>query len=71
MKAFNTVRKFGSRVAVAAAGLAVAAGSAHAAVPAEITTAMTDLKADVGTIGVAVLLAIVAMFTLKMIRRAL
>lgn len=71
MKTFNIVRKFGSRVAGAAAGLAVVAGSAHAAVPAEVTTAMGDMKTDALVVGAAFLVALVAIAALKMMRRSM
>ena len=45
-------------------------GSAMAAVPADVTTAMTDAKADVLTIGGAVLLVIVAIAGFRYMKRA-
>ena len=76
MKAFNSVSKFGSskfgsRVAVAGGVLFVSAGSALAAVPTDVVTAMADMKTDALTVGAAFLVAIVAIAALKLMRRAM
>lgn len=46
-------------------------GSTFAAVPTEVTTALSDAKADGIAVGVAVLVAIVAIYALKLARKAL
>lgn len=45
--------------------------SVFAAVPADVTTALTDAKADAITVATAVLVVIVAIFAFKLMRRAL
>lgn len=45
--------------------------SVFAAVPADITTALTDTKADAITVATAVLVVIVAIFAFKLMRKAL
>ena len=42
-----------------------------AAVPADVTTALTDAKADAIVVATAVLVVIVAIFAFKLMRRAL
>ncbi|WP_265919175.1 major capsid protein [Cupriavidus nantongensis] len=49
----------------------VAAGNAMAAVPTEVTTALGDAKTDGVTVATAVLVAIVAIFAFKLMRRGL
>jgi hypothetical protein len=71
MNIVSSIRKGCSAVAGAAAGLAVVAGSAHAAVPAEVTTAMGDMKTDALVVGAAFLVALVAIAALKMMRRSM
>lgn len=46
-------------------------GSAFAAVPASVTTALADAQTDGVTIATAVFVAIVAMFAFKLMRRGL
>lgn len=58
------------RVAPVAA-LTAAAGSAMAAVPEEVTTAVTGLKTDAVAVATLVLLAIVAIYAIKFIRKGL
>ncbi len=53
------------------AGSSLVAGSAFAAVPAEVTTAMTDAGTDAAVIGGAVLVVIVGIAAFKYMRRAL
>ena len=53
------------------AGSALATGSAFAAVPTEVTTALTDAGADAAVIGGAVLVVIVGISAFKYMRRAL
>lgn len=49
----------------------LAAGSAMAAVPTDVTTALTDMKADALTVAGVVLVAIIAVAALKFIRKGL
>jgi len=51
--------------------LAATAGSAFAAVPAEVTTAIGDMKADGLVVAGAVLVAIIAIAAVKFIRKGL
>ena len=51
--------------------LSVASGSAFAAVPADVTTAITDMKADGLTVATAVLVAIIAIAAVKFLRKAM
>lgn len=51
--------------------LSVAAGSAMAAVPADVTTAISDMKADGLTVATAVLVAIIAIAAVKFLRKAM
>lgn len=53
------------------ASLTAAAGSAMAAVPPEVTTAVAGLKDDGVAVAVLVLLAIVAIYAVKFIRKGL
>jgi hypothetical protein len=52
-------------------GLVVTTGSAFAAVPAAVTTALTDAQADGIVIATAVFVAIVAMYAFKLMRKGL
>lgn len=52
-------------------GVAATTGSAFAAVPVAVTTALTDAQADGVTIASAVFVAIVAMFAFKLMRKGL
>lgn len=56
---------------LAPATLFAAAGSAMAAVPANVTTALTDLQTDALTVAGVVLAAIVAVYAFKFIRKGL
>ncbi len=53
------------------AGSALATGSAFAAVPTEVTTALSDATGDAATIGAGVLVLIVGIAAFKYMRRAL
>lgn len=75
---FRTVRKeiemkksLQLRLAAIPAVVMASAGSAMAAVPADVTTALGDLKTDALSVATAVLLAIVAVYAFKFIRRGL
>jgi len=48
----------------------LAAGSAIAAVPADVTTAITTAGADMSTVASAVFVAIIALLGFKLMRRA-
>lgn len=56
---------------IAGSVVAVAPLSAFAAVPADVTTALTDMKADALTVAAVVLVAIIAVAAVKFIRRGL
>jgi len=60
-----------TRVVAIPAALIASATSAMAAVPADVTTALGDLKTDALAVATAVLLAIVAVYAFKFIRRGL
>jgi len=51
--------------------LAAAAGQAMAAVPAEVTTSITDMKADGLSVAGSVLAAVIAIAAVKFIRKGL
>ena len=57
--------KVGSVTALAVAG----ATSAHAAVPADVTTALTDMKADALVVAGLVLVAVIAVVAFKFMRK--
>jgi hypothetical protein len=59
------------KLAALAALSMLAAGNAMATVPTEVTTALTDAKTDGVTVASAVLVAIVAIFAFKLMRRGL
>lgn len=51
--------------------LVASAGSVFAAVPAAVTTSLTDAQADGVTVATAVLVAIVAIYAFKLMRKGL
>jgi len=59
------------RISSVVGGLLVTAGSAFAAVPADVTTALADMKADSLTVAGLVLVAIISIAGVKFIRRGL
>lgn len=63
----NISKKVGAGLGTFTAGI----GSAMAAVDVSVTTALSDAATDVGTIGSAVLVALVAAAAFKYVRRAL
>ena len=65
---FKSIAK---KVAVGSAFVLGGVLPAFAAVDAGVTTALSDAKADGGTVGAAVLVVIVAIAAFKYIRRAL
>lgn len=58
------------RISAVVGGLVVSAGSAFAAVPTDITTALTDMKADSITVGVAFVVAVIGLKALHLLKRA-
>lgn len=60
----NTLRAAG-------ASLALAGASVYAAVPADVTTALADLKTDALTVAGIFLVAIVALVAFKFLRKAI
>ena len=72
-KTMNVARKYGAKVlpVTAGAGALALAGSAHAAVPEAVTTAIEAAGADGITVATAVLVAIVGIWAFKLIRRGL
>lgn len=65
----NVAVKYGRKLAAAGTVLAASAGSAMAAVSTEVTTAMSDGKADALTIAGGFLLIIIAVGVFKHARR--
>lgn len=59
------------RLAAISAGSLAMVGNAFAAVPASVTTSITDAGTDAATVGAAVLVVIVAIYALKLMRKAL
>ena len=60
-----------ARIAAASAFALALIGSAHAAVPVEVTTALTNLQADALTVAGVVLAAVVAIYAFKFMRKGL
>jgi len=67
-KVYDAVKRSGKWVVGAAT---LVAGSAMAAVPAEVTTALGDAKTDGVTIATTVFVAIVVLFAFGLMRKAL
>ncbi|GKT01395.1 major capsid protein [Acidovorax sp. SUPP3434] len=71
----GVARKFGAKVgakaAAAGAALALSAGSALAEIPAESKTALGGMKADGMEMAGIVLVAIIAVFAIKFLRKGL
>ena len=65
---FKTIK---ARVLAVPAVVAATAGSAYAAVPANVQTALDDLSADALTVAGIVLAAVVAVYAFKFIRKGL
>jgi len=59
------------RFSLVLAPMALLAARAQAAVPADVTTAVADMKADGLTIATAVLVAVIAIAAVKFIRKGL
>lgn len=60
-----------TRLALVPAAVLGAVGSAHAAIPAEVQTALDALSADALTVAGIVLAAVVAVYAFKFIRKGL
>jgi len=58
------------KIAGVVGGLVASAGSAFAAVPADVTTALGDMKADALAVGVAFVVAVIAVKALHLMKRA-
>jgi len=67
----SILRTVRARAVAVAAAVTAAAGSASAAVPAEVTSAIADMKTDGLTVAGAVLVAIIAIAAVKFIRKGL
>lgn len=63
------MKKIGTLLKGAALVSAVAVGNAMAALPASVQTDLDAVKADVATIGAAVLLVVIAILAFKMLRK--
>lgn len=66
---YSKCKEVGTKV-LATAGLIGVSASASAAVPVEVTTAITDAGADAVTIAAAMLVAIIGLIGFKLMRRA-
>lgn len=75
MKVLNRVTGLANlskaKVGAVLALVTAAATPAFAVVPAEVTTAITEAKGDALIVGAAVLVVIVAIYALKLLRKAL
>ncbi len=66
----NRINMQTRRIAQAASlGALALASQAHAAVPADVSTALTDMKADALTVAGLVLVAIIAVVAFKFMRK--
>lgn len=64
-------KNYRAKLAAVGTSLMVAGTSAMAAVPADVTTALADLKTDGVTVAGVILVAIIAIFAVKFIRKGL
>lgn len=71
MKPFNQARKYGQKLALIAPVALLGASSAHAEVPAAVSSAVAALGTDAMSIATTVLVAVVTVFALKFIRKGL
>lgn len=71
MKFLNVAKRYGAKVAAGGSMLVAGAGSAFAAVPADVTTALTDAKGDATTVAGVVIGIIVAIAAFLYMRRAI
>ena len=67
----NSLMTARNTAAAAGAGALMLAGQVHAAVPAEVTTALADAKTDGLVVAGAVLVVIISIAAFKFIRRAI
>ena len=58
-----------TRLALVPAAVLASAGSAFAAVPPDVTTALTDMKADALTVAGLVIVAFIAVMAFKFMRK--
>ena len=65
------MNKMFARVSSVVAGSLIVVGTAHAAVPTEVSTAISDMKADGLVVAGAVLVAIIAIAAVKFLRKAM
>lgn len=65
----NTCKKYGQKAAAVGTGALVLAHQAHAALPAEVETAISDAKADGLAVAVGFLVAIIAISAIMLSRR--
>jgi len=63
--------KLNRKIAAGSALVAGSIGSAMAAVPADVTTALEGAKTDGVTVATAVLVAVVAIYAFKLMRKGL
>lgn len=63
------MQKIQTRLALIPAAVLASAGSAFAAVPADVTTALTDMKADALTVASLVTVALIAVMAFKFMRK--
>ena len=68
--ACNFVGEQKNKIAGVAGGSMATFGSAFAAVPTEVTTAIADMKADALTVGAAFVVAVIALKALHLMKRA-
>lgn len=59
------------KLSLVLSGLVASTGSAFAAVPAEVTTALGDAKVDGMAVAGLVLVAVIAMYAFKLMRRGI
>lgn len=71
MKLTQIARKYGRSLVAGSAVMAAGIAPAMAAVSTEVSTALSDAKADVATVGGLVLVVIVAAAAFKYMHRAL
>jgi len=57
------------RISSVGGGLLVTAGSAFAAVPADVTAALTDMESYVPTVGAAFVVTVFALHALQLMKR--
>ena len=66
----RTAERYGKQLGLTGAALLAFIEQAVAAVPTEVTTALSDAKADMGTIASAIFVAIIALLGWKLMRKA-